>query len=399
MTRTYLQTHSWINFVLDLKRADAEFWMLLGEAQSKAQHIAGVPLLPEVAERFLEVSLAKGVLATTAIEGNTLSEDEVRARILGQGTLSPSRDYLGREVDNILRAVNKIGSAALAGKLTDLTDDDIREYNRMVLSDLPLAEDVAPGRTRAYRVGVGHYRGAPPEDCDYLLARLCGWLNSDWLAHHGELADYPIAFGILKAVIAHLYLAWIHPFGDGNGRTARLMEFQILLQARVPSVAAHLLSNHYNNTRTEYYRLLDLSSKIPGGPILFIKYALRGFVDTLREQIDMVKAQQLLVHWQNHIHQVIRGSTASIERRRHLAIDLSLHHQTNISDVPTLTTRLAREYATKTSKTVRRDLNYLEEKKLITIRGHLVEPNRDVMLAFLPLVCPVPVSGRDSQRP
>lgn len=56
-------------------------------------------------------------------------------------------------------------------------------------------------------------------------------------------------YAIFKAVVAHLYLAWIHPVGDGNGRTARLVEFQILLSSGVPSPAAHLLSNHYNQTR------------------------------------------------------------------------------------------------------------------------------------------------------
>ena len=49
-----------------------------------------------------------------------------------------------------------------------------------------------------------------------------------------------MAEGILKATLAHLYIAWIHPFGDGNGRTARLVEFMLLSRAGVPSPSAHL---------------------------------------------------------------------------------------------------------------------------------------------------------------
>jgi hypothetical protein len=75
-------------------------------------------------------------------------------------------------------------------------------------------------------------------------------------------------YAILKAMVAHLYLAWTHPFGDGNGRTARLIEFHILLSAGVPSPAAHLFSNHYNQTRAEYYRQLDRASKSGGHPFL-----------------------------------------------------------------------------------------------------------------------------------
>ena len=56
------------------------------------------------------------------------------------------------------------------------------------------------------------------------------------------------SIAILRAITAHLYLIWIHPFGDGNGRLARLVEFTILLKSGIPSIAAHLLSNHYNAT-------------------------------------------------------------------------------------------------------------------------------------------------------
>jgi len=41
----------------------------------------------------------------------------------------------------------------------------------------------------------------------------------------------------------------IHPFGDSNGRTARLIEFYILLRAGLPDMVSHILSNHYNDTR------------------------------------------------------------------------------------------------------------------------------------------------------
>jgi Fic/DOC family len=46
--------------------------------------------------------------------------------------------------------------------------------------------------------------------------------------------DIPGTEILVKAILAHLYIAWIHPFGDGNGRAARLMELRILLEAGVP---------------------------------------------------------------------------------------------------------------------------------------------------------------------
>ena len=75
--QAYLRTHPWLTFKIDLNDAPYPIWMLLAEAQSKSQYVAGIPLLPAVADRLHRLYLAKGVLATAAIEGNTLTEQEV----------------------------------------------------------------------------------------------------------------------------------------------------------------------------------------------------------------------------------------------------------------------------------------------------------------------------------
>ena len=114
--QTYLKTHPWIKFHLDLTNIDYKTWLLLGEAQSKCNHISEVPLLPEIADYLHQIFLAKGILATTAIEGNTLSEEEVMQRIAGNLKLPPSKEYLGQEIDNILAACNDIGNRVLSGE-------------------------------------------------------------------------------------------------------------------------------------------------------------------------------------------------------------------------------------------------------------------------------------------
>jgi Fic family protein len=126
--------------------------MLLGEASSKAQHIAGVPLAPEIAHRFHTVFLAKGARAMTAIEGNTLTEDQVQAQVEGKLDLPPSQKYLQQEVKNIVDACNWL--------IDDLTDNGVRpitpefccELNRRVLMDLELPEDTVAGEIRRHSV-------------------------------------------------------------------------------------------------------------------------------------------------------------------------------------------------------------------------------------------------------
>ena len=176
--RTYEKTHPWLKFSLDLRELEHATWILVGEAVSKTEHIAGVPLDPEAAKELHAVYIAKGVLATTAIEGNTLTEDEVRRYLDRQLELSPSRQYLGQEIDNIVHVCNRIGDAILNKKSRPISVDEIREYNRLVLQELPLQEDVVPGELRQHSVMVGRYRGVPAEDCEFLLNKFCEWLNS-----------------------------------------------------------------------------------------------------------------------------------------------------------------------------------------------------------------------------
>jgi Fic family protein len=357
--------------------------MLLGEAQSKCEHMARTPLMPAVAKHLHEIYLAKGVLATTAIEGNTLTEEEVLERIGGQLELPLSKEYLGQEIDNIVEACNSIGSAVLKGEAGNITPDDIRRYNRLVLKKLKLEENVVPGEFREHSVVVGGYKGAPAEDCPYLLDKLCKWLNTGFEPPKPEMK---ITFGILKAIISHIYLAWIHPFGDGNGRTARLIEFQILLSAGVPSSGANLLSNHYNQTRSEYYRQLDAASRSGGDVFPFIEYALQGFVDGLKEQIDLIQIQQLNVHWINYIHDQFRNKTGiTADRRRRLVIDLSgATEPVPFAEIRHISPRIAEAYANKTNKTVRRDINALEKMDIIEVENGKVRAKKEIMLAFLP---------------
>jgi Fic family protein len=275
--------------------------MLLGECRSKCEHIAGVPLPPDKAARMYAVYLAKGALATTAIEGNTLSEQEVLDHLEGKLKLPPSREYLAQEIDNIIAACNEILGEVSEKRTLNLSADRIRELNRIVLNNLTLDHGVTPGEIRQHEVTVARYRGAPAEDCYHLLERLCEWLAGTEFIPAAEHLILPIA--ILRAILAHVYLAWIHPFGDGNGRTARLVEFQILISSGVPAPAAHLLSNHYNQTRTEYYRQLENASRSGGDLVPFVDYALRGFVDGLKQQLDHVRQQQWDAAWRDHVQE------------------------------------------------------------------------------------------------
>ena len=382
--RTYQETHPWLDFSLDLTHLENTTWLLLGEAVSKIEHITGVPLDPDAAQQLHQVYLAKGVLATTAIEGNTLTEDEVREHLAGRLKLPPSRQYLGQEVDNIVDACNHIGTTVILKRSGPITVKEIREYNKLVLRDLPLQEDVVPGGLRKHSVMVGRYRGAPAEDCEFLLRKFCDWLNALDLPKGLEQP-----YSILAAIAAHLYFVWIHPFGDGNGRTARLIEFRYLLRAGFPTPAAHLLSNFYNLTRTEYYRRLDKAGRAGGDMAGFIAYAVQGLVDQLREQLKVIRELQWDTAWRNYVYERFGEVSPAHLRQRRLVLDLSGMEENDgwvrVTDIPELSARLVHEYGRKSQKTLSRDLNAVEKMGLIEREGRRVRANRRLILAFKPV--------------
>jgi len=358
--------------------------VLLGEARSKIQHLAGVPLRPQTAERLHQLYLAKGILATTAIEGNTLSQEQVERHLRHSLELPPSKEYLKREIDNVLLACGAVWKNVEAKQDLPLDKAMICTFNRVLLAGLDLPEEVIPGELRKYNVGVAQYRGAPWEDCDYLIDRLSQWLAE--LAGNTPAFLGPIGMAILRAVVAHLYLAWIHPFGDGNGRTARMVEFAILLQAGVPTPAAHLLSNHYNETRSDYYRQLDFASRCGGDVVPFVRYAVRGLVDGLQAQIDEAREDQLEVAWTNYVYSVFGDEPSAPQmRRRRLVLDISkAEHPYPISHLRLASPQTAEAYEGKTSKTLLRDLSALMRMGLVKVDGDMVHAQKEIVLAFLP---------------
>ncbi len=75
---------------------------ILGECEAYVRALRDMPLKPRYRDKLLHISLIKGAQATTAIEGNTLSQEEI-AKIEEGWSLPPSKEYLEIEVKNILR--------------------------------------------------------------------------------------------------------------------------------------------------------------------------------------------------------------------------------------------------------------------------------------------------------
>lgn len=388
--RQFEKTHPWITFQIDLRDVPYSLWMKLGECTSKIEHISRVPLVHDSAEDLYKIYLAKGVHATTAIEGNTLSEEDVLRHMAGELELPPSREYLAQEVDNVINAINATIEGMREGSVEPLDIEWICEINRAVLDKLEQQEGSIPGAIRTHSVGVGgRYRGAPPEDCEFLLRRLCQWLKDGIDVPEGE----EITFAIIRAVMAHLYVAWIHPFGDGNGRTARLLELAVLLHAGIPVPACHLLSSHYSATRAEYARQLARTSQSRGEIVPFLYYAVQGFLDGLNGQLEMIWKQHLDIVWQHHVYQHFpKQDNVAGKRRRDLLLELSKNDQAVSALALILSAESLSPLYENNPSNMTKDLQWLVDKRWIKREGSSYVANKETMLNLRPFR--VPSSGR-----
>lgn len=394
-------SHDFIKFPPKLGGFSSKTWLLLGEIQAKIEHIKRLPIPPDDSDMLHLMYLAKGVHSTTAIEGNTFEEEEVRKIIKNEMKVPPSRQYQKQEIHNMLKAFNQVRDNEIAGAAPAFSVELLNSYHRLVLDNLDeiLGDEVVVGSIRKHRVGIERYLAAPPEECPRLMEAYCAWLNNKSVAPQG-FDGYEMAWQIIKALAAHLYFAWIHPYGDGNGRMARLIEYTILLRASIPDIAAHLLSNFYNRTRDMYYKQLQDShgeyrdgSYPPDGNLQgFIEYALQGFKDELDQQFGLIRFTQAKAIWHDLIHAEFRkrfseNLTSVQQRRKRLVLDLTDHRfeePVKITEIRELTVAAALAYDGKTNRTIQRDLNELVKMKLLKGDATGYKPNIDILIGLFP---------------
>lgn len=360
-------------------------YFLLGQCEAYVEAVNNTPILPHHYQTLMQVALRKGAQATTAIEGNTLSDEEIQKILEGQKKMPPSREYQEKEVLNIYNALNVLGDEILGeGKDYFIGIDLLKRLHRMVGIDLDDHFAAIPGQLRNTEVVVGTYRCPDYRDVPVLLAEFCSWLREEFKF---KKRKQTISEVIVQAIVAHVYLEWIHPFNDGNGRTGRLVEFYILLRGGFPNIASHILSNHYNLTRPEYYRHLE-NAKEKRSLTEFIEYALLGLRDGLGQTLSIIQQSLFEVTWQKLIYEkfdAIREGKISedvFKRQRRLALNIPLNEQFTPSEIPNLSVPLARLYTAKmlSEKTISRDIDKLVELELVKKEaGNKLAANTDLI--------------------
>ncbi|RXG61210.1 Adenosine monophosphate-protein transferase FICD-like protein [Armadillidium vulgare] len=227
---------------------------------NKRDELMLIPSLSGALKRVKREAYFQHIYHTAAIEGNTLTLAQIRM-ILETGlsvegkSIMEHNEILG--IDLALKYIN----TTLVHRIGKITLRDILEIHRRVLGHV---DPIGAGNMRTTQVFVSDHVPPPPSKLELLMEDFLSWLNSD----EAEKL-HPIKY----AALAHYKFVFIHPFVDGNGRTARLLMNFLLMQAGYPPVIIR------KQDRLHYYDTLQLANDGDTRP--FIRFVARCMENTL----------------------------------------------------------------------------------------------------------------------
>jgi Fic family protein len=207
----------------------------------------------------------KTIQASLAVEGNTLSVEQITAIIENKRVLGPAKDI--KEVSNAIEIYSRLKTFDPAH------EKDFLEAHKILMEGL--VKDAGKYR----KSGAGIMKGsqithlAPPaSNVSYLMKDLFNYLKK------GE------DIVLIKSCVFHYEMEFIHPFSDGNGRMGRLWQTLLLLQ-QYPVFEYLPFETLISKNQKKYYQALSKSDK-EGSSTSFIEFLLQILCDSLDELLE-----------------------------------------------------------------------------------------------------------------
>ncbi len=253
-------------------------------AEIKAK-VESAKLLP-AREVFLKQAAAvKMAHTSTSIEGNRLNEFQVKQ--VAEGKKVKAEEDQVAEVKNYLIALKRVDK--MAQSKSSINISDILDIHKVVTKGL--IDEQKCGRLRKGDVfvinilpdGTEEIGFTPPkaDKVKRLLKNLLKWVEEDTEVHP-----------VIKAGLFHYEFVTIHPFTDGNGRTARLLTLLILYKLGWDFKKSLVLEDYYNRDRQLYYESLhtgeNYKARIGKDLTGWVTYFVEGFAFEARRLKDQI---------------------------------------------------------------------------------------------------------------
>lgn len=341
----------------------------VGNIDASREVIDHAPLVPAWERRFQAEARAKIIHHGTHLEGNDLNLEEVEQIIDPVGashdspasseSIPPGRDRDIQEVinyRNVMDYIDSLKNNLEQNKSIQLVEAMLLEIHRQTVHNLLSAAE--SGNYRSVKVVIRNtstgeitFRPPLPTEVPFYITDLFEWLNS---------ASGQSMHPLIRAGILHYELVRIHPFTDGNGRTARAMALLLLFLEGYQVKKFFALEEYYDRHPQEYYEALQSVTNSNGDLSTWLEYFTLGISIELNRIKELVQKLSLDLR----LKSTMGGKQVTLTDRQIKLVEyIEKHGMVGMGEAKDLLPEISED-------TVLRDLRDLVQKNLITKRGN-----------------------------
>jgi Fic family protein len=237
----------------------------LMRAKAAILSLTSIPYQRSWTEQLQHVQLKREVAGTSRIEGADFTEKELDAAMVETPEQLHTRSQ--RQAAAAVRTYRWISKLPL-DKIVD--ENLIRNVHRLIITGAD--DDHCPAgelRRKDYNVtfGMPMHRGAEGgTECKTAFQSLCRAMQTEFKAHDP----------LIQALALHYHFAAMHPFQDGNGRTARALEALMLQREGLRDTLFIAMSNYYYEEKNNYLKALAEVRAADHDVTPFLVFGLKG---------------------------------------------------------------------------------------------------------------------------
>lgn len=340
----------------DLKLVRPEFDSKLTDLIIELEHLRKIKLggstHPQVFFQLKDIFHTLESIGSARIEGNNTTIAEYIESKIESSTDQVSYSIL--EIRNIENAMRFIEDTV---HNYPINKNFISELHKIIVEGLPYKDggegDKTPGEFRRHNIKIANSNHLPPDALqvnDY-MEELFSFINNN------DLSKYDL----LKCAIAHHRFVWIHPFGNGNGRTVRLFTYAMLIKNGFNVNIGRIVNPTavFCNNRIEYYNKLSIADHGTDVGILeWCEYVLRG----LKEEIEKIDKLTNYEYLKTEI--LLPAINYSLERKFITPLEAKILKET-IEKQVIQNKDLERFFVGKAKSEISRQIKMLVEKKML----------------------------------
>lgn len=348
-------------------RISSNLLQYISSIEASRELIKNSPIVPAWEAKFQEEARVRTVYHGTRLEGNELSQEQAE-RVLatsgtdsqqvasGAGIVGKARDI--QEIINyrsVLDWINQWGNTLTPNQSALYTEEMLKTLHSICTHRIISPEQT--GQYRQQRVvvkgvesGQVVHRPPAPEEVPTLAKEFFTWLNSPEARQHHT---------VFRAAITHYQLVNIHPFVEGNGRTARAFALAVMYAENYDVKRFFSLEQYFDNDIENYYLAIR---SVQENPTHDLTYWLEYFAYGLAIELDRIKQQVLKLSQDFRTQQRLGQQVALSERQLIIMEYLQERGKVTTQDLNDILPLISTD-------TILRDLKELIDKEVIKKHG------------------------------